>query len=273
MSLSLRKDLRKKEYKDMVFHPFTQEELANSQKIIKKNGKLFFRNLPTLDNVSNYQILETNSTILVRKKEHDFYRLYIYSNDEKDLKVVLRSISNETYLINIPTKNTIADQQMVLNDCGFRLCGIYGRYFNKSIIRREDECGMFASPEDFVDIKEMLYESFSPYTDYIPEDEELQSMITNQQVLVNRYNDGKVGGIVIFTIGGKKGYINVWLDKTGNGIPLMYKTYNIFESKGVNYVYFWINSQNKNVIVLHRMMGAKPDGLLDYTFYREKSFI
>jgi hypothetical protein len=114
----------------------------------------------------------------------------------------------------------------------------------------------------------MLYETFTTYTDYLPEDEDLLAMISNRQILVNRYENGRVGGIVIFTIEAAKGYINVWLDKTGNGIPLMYKTYNVFESNGVKYVNFWINSQNRNVIVLHRMMGAKPDGLIDYTFIK-----
>ena len=231
---------------------------------------MIFKNLPVLNDTSVYQILETDNSLLIRKKDHDFYRLFVCSNNDADLKRSILSLSEETYLLNLPTKEDIAKQKSILFDCGFELCGVYKRYYNKNIIRREEECGCFAQQDDFSDIKALLYETFSTYTDYIPEDEELLAMINNHQILANRYENGRVGGVVIFTIDSARGYINVWLDKTGNGIPLMYKTYNVFESKGVKYASFWINSQNHNVIVLHRMMGAKPDGLVDYTFIKKR---
>lgn len=254
----------------MLFHNFTAEELSVAQRTLKRNGKILFNNLPVLHDVSLYQISKTDDSLLIRKREHNFYRLFVCSNNDADIKKSLNSLYDDIYLLNIPTKEDIMESKSLLYDCGFELCGVYKRFYNKSIVHRDEVCGAFAHPDDFDDIKAMLYETFSTYTDYIPEDEELLSMISNRQVLVNRYENGRVGGFVIFTIEAARGYINVWLDKTGNGIPLMNKTYNVFEENGVKYVNFWINSQNRNVIVLHRMMGAKSDGLIDYTFLKNK---
>ena len=252
----------------VVFQDITLAEILSKRGSLKEQGKLLFSNFFGLSDDKHYEMCESAHSLLVRYREHDFYRISAISIDLEDLKGLFNELDDQTYVLNIPSKKDISEQMTFLKGCGFSLNGIYNRYYNKNIIKRECQDAVFAQKEDYDEIKSLLYDNFSSYTDHLPEEDDILSMIENQQVIVNRYENGKVGGLVICTIEDKSAYINVWIDKTGNGIALMFQTYNIIESKGISYAYLWIRSDNKNVIVLHKMMGAKPDGLVDYTFVK-----
>ena len=236
---------------------------------LKGTGPVVFANYYGLNDHDACEYYETSKSILIRKPEYDYFRLYIVSIDEIDLKGLLGQLGSSEYVVNIPSKGPIDDMKRILECSGFSFIGAYNRYYNNHIIERECDSEEYATLNDIDDIYELLYENFSTYTDHLPLKDELKSMIENKGIVVNRYDDGKVGGFVIHTTEGKKTYINAWLDKTGNGLRLMYQTYNIIEREGLKYAYLWIDAQNRNVIVLHRMMGAKPDGLVDYSFIKK----
>ena len=252
----------------VVFHEVTPAEIMSKRGCLKDQGKLLFSNFFGLSDEIQYEMSESAHTMLVRYKEHDFYRLSAISIDLDELKGLFNKLGAHTYVLNIPSKKDISEQISFLEGSGFMLCGTYNRYYNRNIVRRECSDADFAKKVDYDEIRSLLYDNFSFYTDHLPEEDEILAMIDNRQIVVNRYDDGKVGGLAIHTIEDKSAYINAWIDKTGNGIALMFQTYNIIESKGISYAYLWIRSDNKNVIVLHKMMGAKPDGLVDYTFVK-----
>lgn len=251
------------------FQKVSAAEILKRRGELKHQGKLLFSNFFGLYDDIHYEMAVSTQSLLVRHKEHDFYRLSAISIDLEDLQILLKELDGQTYVLNVPSKKDISEQIVFLEKCGFSLCGTYNRYYNKNIVRRECQDAEFANREDCEDIKKLLYETFSFYTDHLPNVDELQSMIENRQIVVNRFENGRVGGVAIHTIEDRCAYINVWIDKTGNGISLMFQTYNIIESKGISYAYLWIRANNTGVIVLHKMMGAKPDGLVDYTFVKD----
>ena len=81
--------------------------------------------------------------------------------------------------------------------------------------------------------------------------------------------DGHVLGVLIFTLEGKKCYLNIWIDRSKNGLYLLFDVYNIMVEKGVSLAYFWVRSDNKKIIKLHKLTGAVPDGLSDYSFIKQ----
>lgn len=253
---------------DFIVSPLT--EIMQFRDELKQDGKFQFSNFFGLSDNIPYQMAKAPHSMLVRHKEHDFYRLCAVTTDLEELKELLLSLDENVYALNIPSKKDISEQQSFLESCGFSLAGIYNRYYNKNIVVRENASGTFAKKEDLDDIIRLLFDNFSVYTDHLPAKDEIGAMIERQQIVVNRFPDGKVGGLVIHTFEKNIAYINAWIDKTGNGIPLMFQTYNIIADKGISYAYFWINAANKSVIVLHRMMGAKADGLVDYTFVKHE---
>lgn len=211
-------------------------------------------------------IFTGNNTVLIRVNEYDFYRTYVQSADLNELVDILKTLDKNKYVINIPSKKPIDDWKRVFDKAGFKNIGIYNRYYTTKLKYRKSGAGAFADPMDLTVVDNLLKGYFSLYTDYLPTKKQLQSMIENKQVLVSRNDNNEIKGVLIYTLEGKKCYFNAWIDFSGNGLFLLYKGYNIAAEHGIGYVYFWVNSTNTDVINLHKMMGAVPDGLVDYTY-------
>lgn len=252
----------------ILFESIASTILMSKVTALKGSGNVVFANYYGLNDHAECEYFETPTSILIRKSEYDYFRIYIVSTDKNEIIDLLTNLHSSKHVINIPSKGSIDEVRDILEKSGFSFIGAYNRYYNNHIIERECEPEEFATIEDLDDILDLLYNNFSTYTDHLPLKEELKSIIYNNGIVVNRFDNGRVGGFVIHTIEGKKAYINAWLDKTGNGLRLMYQTYNVIERRGIKYVYLWINAENRNVIVLHRMMGAIPDGLVDYSFMK-----
>lgn len=214
------------------------------------------------------EICTGKDTVLIRVPEYDFYRLFVQTADINELVTMFKELEKNKYVINIPSKKPIDDWSPVFDQSGFNNIGIYNRYYTTKVKYRKSGAGDFAKPEDLAVIDNLLKGHFSLYTDHLPTLNQLKSMIDNNQVLVSKDESDEIKGVLIYTLEGKKCYFNAWIDFSGKGLFLLYKGYNIAAEHNINYVYYWVNSTNYDVINLHKMMGAVPDGLTDYTYLK-----
>ena len=235
---------------------------------LMKKGKLLFNNYFGLAQDEHIEVESALNTLLIRKKEFDFYRLYVISRDEDELESLLSSLKGDVYAINIPSKTSIDNWDNLLTRTGFSFLDVYSRYYNNNIRSFPSSIDTFAREEDLDDIASLLYNNFSLYTDHLPERDELSRMIANKQIITD-YKDGKVCGVLIYTIMGNKGYQNAWIDFGDNALALLFKVKSIFIENGIKYCYYWIKDSNTPVIKIHAMMGGKPDGLKDYTYLKK----
>ena len=232
-----------------------------------KKGRLLFNNFFGADTDDSYEMTVFDHTILIRKKEFHFYRLFILSIGRDDLCKRLKALQGYEYVVNIPSKKPIDEWNKLLLDCGFRALDTYSRYYNDSIRTFPTNIDTFATEDEIDDIAELLYGNFSLYTDHLPSRDELHAMVTNHQIITD-HKDGKLCGVMIFTIKGEKAYQNAWIDKGDNGLALLLKAKSIFIENGIKYCYYWIKDTNIPVIKMHRLMGGKPDGLKDYNYIK-----
>lgn len=252
------------------FSRISTAEITEIVSNFKNSRQTLFSNYFGLKNDEEYEILKRDDIVVLRKKEHDFYRLFVVSADAQLLISTLGSLQDETYVINIPTKKTIEPWQDIIDKAGFTFLAQYDRYYNRQIEYRESDIGTYAETEDIDAIMNLLYvNEFSIYTDYLPTKEELIKMIRNRQVLVNK-SGHDVLGVLIFTIEGKKCYLNIWIDRSKDGLFLLFDVYNIMKEKGTVLAYFWVKSTNSKIIKLHKLTGAVADGLSDYSYIKTK---
>lgn len=242
--------------------------VKDSITLLKQIGDICYSNYFGMPDDTPIEWYKTDHTLLIRKKEDAYYRLYIVSTEETELCELLTNCNDEEYVVNVPTKGTIEQWDVILKKAGFKFYAEYHRYFNKKFCYRESATGEYAILNDTTQILGLFDGLFSQYTDYLPTEAELKDWITNHQVLVNRDEDGNVCGALLFKIEGKKCYLRIWVDKGKMGLFLLFKGYNIAVENGVSLVYFWVNSANKNVIRLHTLFGAQADGLKDYTYIK-----
>lgn len=250
-----------------MFQPTTLKDIQITRANLIKKGKLLYNNYYGVEADAECDIFKTENTILIRKKEFHFYRLFIMSIDKNELGTLLISLSGNEYTINIPSRKPIPEWDSLLSACGFETLDTYSRYMNDHIRTYPTNIDTFATHDEIDAIADLLYSHFSLYTDHLPSRKELQKMVANHQVITD-HMDGKVCGTMIYTIIGNKGYQNAWIDNGENGLAMLFKVKSLFLERGVNYCYYWINDNNKPVIKMHSIMGGKPDGLKDYNYLK-----
>lgn len=212
------------------------------------------------------EMYKTDKSLIIRKAEDDFYRVYLMTLDKNEISGILRDLKG-TNVINIPTKEEIEEWAPLLDKCGFRQIGLYQRFSNSSVRYRGAFTARYADIAHFESLKNMMYKNFDKYTDHLPNDSELATMIADKRVIIHQEN-GKLEGLFIHTFEGKKCYFNCWYDESNNGLYLLFNMYSLMREKNILHSYFWVNSENTKVKQIHTLLGSKPDGLLDYIFMK-----
>jgi hypothetical protein len=219
---------------------------------------------------SNDRYWKTNDSLIIVKQIDDFCRIFILSNETQEIIKFLNSFQ-EMNVINIPSKEDISNWEHLMQTVNYRKIGIYERYYYTNVkSRKNTENILYANSYQVREIYELLYqyEQFSPYTDYLPTYSELEQLISQKQVIINK-EKSRILGLFIFSIERKKCYFRAWIDKSNNGLKLLFDMYGIMWSQNITYAYFWINSKNEQVKKIHQLFGARPDGLKDYTFIKQ----
>ena len=131
------------------------------------------------------------------------------------------------------------------------------------------DIAVWAEEKDVQPIMMLLREGFSLYTDHLPDEQEITLKVLSHHVIVNRFED-KVTGVQIFTPTKHVCYGNVWIDKNGLGVFLSKAVFRYLLDNGIGTLNYWVKSTNKKVIKYHKMNGAVEDGLIDYSFLKNK---
>ncbi len=254
----------------MEFKKVSNAELASKIEDFKFNGKVIFTNSFGLDSKCCYEMMLREHTLLYRLPENNYYRLYLVSSDQEELLSILKSLESN-YVINIPTKKSIDDWDKVLTESGFEYYTTYSHYLNLTIPTMEKKvtatCA-FAKPHELRQVYDLLYRNFPIYAAHLPNEEELTKMIEENRVIADYDENGIVCGVNIFTITGTTAYGNGWVDEGEGGLEIFLNMFNIFIDNGIKRFVFWVRDGNKRVIKMHKLMGANPDGLKDYTYIK-----
>ena len=252
--------------------PKSHEDLVKLIDDFQRNNRISYSNFFGLSEGVEYDVMLGANTIVLRIPEFDYHRIYVLSSDATELITLLKSLDSE-YVINIPTKKDIDGWDKLLSESGFMHYVTYSHYLNMAMPnmkKRLTSTGTFAKPDELQQIYDLLYRNFSMYASHLPNKAELAEMIAGNRVITDYNEDGSVCGVNIFTITGTTAYGNAWVDEGEKGLEIFFDMFNIFIDKGVKRFVFWVRDGNKNVIKMHRIMGAKPDGLKDYTYIKNK---
>lgn len=252
------------------FNKISRDELAQIIEIFQSKKKVVLSNFFGLAYNSEYSVMCGEETILFRLPENDCHRLFTLCSNPEELMTMLKSLDSK-YVINIPTKKEIDDWNNILVGSGFEHYATYSHYMNLTVPtmgKRETSTGTFAKPSESQQVYDLLYRNFPIYAAHLPNKEELAKMIEEKRVIADYDESGEICGVNIFTITGSTAYGNAWVDEGTRGLEIFFDMFNIFIDRGIKRFVFWIRDGNKKVIKMHKMMGAKPDGLKDYTYVK-----
>ena len=138
---------------------------------------------PELDQVS---YIETDNSLILKKKYESFNRIYFMSNDAEELVSILSSLDKDD-IINIPSKKGIQeDLNTILTKAGYSLFETYERMYNNLVEPRGQFDAELANLADVEGIYQLLHNHFNPYTDTLPTREYISELIEKKWVLINR---------------------------------------------------------------------------------------
>ena len=221
---------------------------------------------PELDQVS---YIETDNSLILKKKYESFNRIYFMSNDAEELVSILSSLDKDD-IINIPSKKGIQeDLNTILTKEGYSLFATYERMYNNLVEPRGQFDAELANLADVEGIYQLLHNHFNPYTDTLPTREYISELIEKKWVLINRNEDTKeVEGTLLLRFEPQKCHYYIWVDSSNftKALNLFINGFNYMNEKGYEKAYLWVRSTNVRPKKIYETLGFKYDGLKDYTY-------
>lgn len=213
----------------------------------------------------NMQYAYSEGSLFIRCNYEGFSRIYLMSDDKEEAAGFLKELPKNS-VINIPSRNGVDDWQDLLRDSDYSLIATYRRYVYSNYRKGNDKSLSFAEERDVPEIYRILNEVFSPITGHLPDMEDLRVLISKRQIVVNRNADNAVNGAMCFVIKGKRCELPFWFDNSGTGMSLLYNVFFLCHQDDVRNISFWVNDANTDTIGIHKLLGAKEDGMVDYIF-------
>lgn len=260
------------------------KDISQSMSRIRKQKKKIITNYYYTYNHSEvlFDVIEREETILFGIQEVDIYRVFYYSCNEKELEDGLREMPEGTILDIIAKEDTLEDEW--LNQAGFKLYNVYGRFGmvlpgyeeqkERMAENRLDQYynegyGEYAKAEDVEEIQEKIRGAFDSKTDHLFSDEQMNRLIQDKSVYVQREN-GRIFCIVIYRIEGKKLYYNLTFNEGTADVSYSIEKKILLQAirdYGVNYSYSWIALTNKKAL---KRNGAPSDDVYNYIYEKQE---
>jgi GNAT superfamily N-acetyltransferase len=232
--------------------------------------------LQTLEKSTTLIACQSKALLFVEKTRYDFWRLYFYIQDitkinfdifkEKKLvaEIIVRTSRKELW------DTTIQDFE---KKGQFKIYETFNRmYRNKQEVDIKDVDFSIietASNEDMLKIRHLLETNFDVYSSKIPTLNELKILADTTFLIKDK------GEIVAFFMTEKKGItleFRYWLvlpKYRGRKFGKLLMDYVLTFDPEILRFTSWISLKNENVILAHKNLGFKEDGLTNYILYRE----
>jgi GNAT superfamily N-acetyltransferase len=244
-------------------------KLTNSYASVKETLSLLENGSSNIDN-------QLYSLFFIQKTQFHFWRFYFYI---QDLQKINWSFFKEKELI---TEIVVRDSKkekwnLVLQEFqekgNFKNYDSYIRLFKEKSeikINKEDFSIIeTANDLDLVFVQQLIENNFNKYSDKIPTLNELKTLVNTTFLIKEK------GQIVAFFMTEKKGItleFRYWLvlpEYRGKKFGKILMDYVLtFDPEIVRFT-SWISLKNENVILAHKNLGFKEDGLTNYILYRE----
>ncbi len=226
----------------------------------------------------------TEFTIIFWTQDDSVVRVFFYSCHEEELRKGLQTMPDGAVVDVISKESDIAD--VWKKRTGYSLHSVYGRFgyplgnveaekerFGAMKLDRffDAELGIIAQKDDLQEIQRLLYDTFDPCSDHLLLDDELETLIKEGFVWLEREDD-KICTIFIYRIEGKKFYSNISLNySTADVLYSIQKKALLYaiEKYQVTYFYGWISLSNKQAL---QKNGNPSYDLYDYVYRKENDY-
>jgi ribosomal protein S18 acetylase RimI-like enzyme len=223
--------------------------------------------------------LEGERGLLILRRDRGFHRIYHSAADLEALSAVLRSSSGELAVKGVLTADLIGrppDLEPVAGvyrENGFADHNRLIRMIRMAAPEEFAESGpdvAFAGPADVEAVAAFLGGLLDPYTDQIPNEDEIREAASRRNIILVRRGES-VGGLLLFETTGVTSHLRYWYvdggaRNQGIGARLIRRFFRL--SSGGKRVILWVAGDNSDAIAKYRHYGFRPETLVDRIMIR-----
>lgn len=239
----------------------------------------YWSSTQVMDKLENPLVIrehQSNALWFIEETTYDFWRLYFYIQDI--IKIDWTIFEQKPLIAEIIIRNSKKEKWLSIiqefeRKGNFEILDIYDRYFKEqSPLEINDiDFSVLEKPklEDFLSLRQLIELNFNPHTDKIPSEQELKELkettfiIKDKEEIVGFFITEKKGvtlefryWLVLKAYRGRK-YGSLLLSRVLSFDPEIKRTVS------------WIRRGNDNVVLAHKEMGFKQDGLTNYILHRK----
>lgn len=245
---------------------------------IRKNGMRSNSVFPLADIIKKLECgdawcaADEQAAIVIIPDNENIFRLYYFLSDSRDagrIKGMLPPVDGKIVCDVIGREPKIYEQTKLLTDAGFILYATFQRMMCNTLTLPPSSIKHTVEPakiEDAAEILELTRQEFDPLTARMHNMEQLQNIISANEVFVVR-KEGRIAGFTIFDSAGKKvallDHVIVRPEYRREGIGKSILAYKWNYANTSQYYVLWINEKCKGPIRYHEENGFQKDGMLD----------
>lgn len=254
--------------------------LALKQQVtVLKRGFLtnFFLDIPKINLLISKGILfyqNINDTIFFFKDSENFKNLYYFAttlgNLEKDLQILLAENEETTYIVDlVEKKNNIDPLRAIFLNSNFNqytsLIRMSRLVQDTGITFKKNQNIEVANPKKALEIYNLLQNYFDTFAEQLPFIEEIELLISNDNIILY-LEDDKIIGFLIYELIGLTSYLRYWFVHPDHrdkkiGSSLLNTFFEL--SNDTKRQLFWVIESNGNAIKRYEHFGFVKEDLLD----------
>jgi ribosomal protein S18 acetylase RimI-like enzyme len=224
-------------------------------------------------------LLQGERALLMLRRDRGFQRLYHSAADLDALSAVLQYSSGELAVSGVLTTDLIGRPlevdpvARIYRDSGFTDHNCLVRMIRMASpeeVAEPESDVEFAEATDVAAVVDFLGRLLDPYTDQIPDENEIREASARQNIILVRRGES-VSGLLLFETMGLTSHLRYWYvdgsaRNQGIGARLMRQYFRL--SMGSKRVILWVVGDNSDAISKYRHYGFRPEMLVDRILIR-----
>lgn len=256
------------------------EKIQKKIEELQKTGRLL-TNCYSQDVIRQAEeIWDSEKAALFSYDDHGVKRLIYYTLEKEELgKLLQQAEGGKEYVLDFLTRNPEENRE-VLENAGFKVFARMMRVSNPhcgSMLAElpvmtyyDDTVGYTADISETQEVKEKMWSVFDTRVSHLLYVDELTEAIKRKEICIHRNKEGEIDAFVQTPIQPKKFYFNHAYSMAGKGVvhSLILKRLYRYVCEGGEYVYAWVDEENKASLKFNGKYGMKPDGMWDMVYVK-----
>lgn len=212
-------------------------------------------------------VLDRDGAVLILRSDRDFHHVYHVAENLEALTQALADLAPGTYTVDLVGQGEALDRVCA----AYRAAGFTDHAFLVRMNRVEmaeqptPEETALAHVDDAPSVAALLDRLLDPYTEQLPDIDELRDAARDARLLLAR-DGSEIAGMLLYEMRGRLAHLRFWHvapEARGAGVGRRLMGTFLARCSQARRIVLWVIGDNDRSIAIYRHYGFAADGLLD----------